>query len=402
MPLLAKTRFIDLNLELIQTHTSVALRKEPTNEFRQNDLRSVNGLCPLLIRISPLRGALSRQLQNHELLLLGSVSQHGVCPTDLSRESQRHRSVLASSSGQALSHGHSEPDLSKYLGPCQSGPRLENQCRVRSCADRSSTRALQGGALRNRTRSNRLRARCHHDRFVPVFVSLGSVPPPQIGRQAAHTSGPSRLHPHGGNCHRRANPRGQHPRRVDLGSGRYLSDGSCLSRFSKTLPHAPVGSLLCDSGQKKIRLSAAWLSSSRQEERFAIGPDRLAQQSHPQTRLPRAASQSSLLRCSESKSPGVSYQQLSPASSHHRQALSVSLASGVVLSLDQATSADQSLLRHFTKRRQNSSLDCHLGLRVSCDREKTSQPGAQSPFDSTDFERFAFRENAHFTSAFRN
>src|SRR3990167_1845321 len=103
MQFITNDRFIDLNLKFIQTHTSVPLRKELKDEFRQNDLCSTDGLYSLPLRISPLRGALPRQLQNQELFLLGSVSHDGLCPTDLSRESQRHRSVSASPTRQALS-----------------------------------------------------------------------------------------------------------------------------------------------------------------------------------------------------------------------------------------------------------------------------------------------------------
>src|SRR3990167_4818537 len=399
MQLSAKRRFIDLNLELIQTHTSVALRKEPKNEFRQNDLRSTDGLC-FLLRISPLRTALSRQLQNQELFLLGAVSHHGVCPTDLSRESQRYRSVSASPTRQALSHGHSQSDFSQYPGPRQSGPRLENLRRLCTCAHPIGARPLPQRTFRRRAQSNRLRSRCYHYRSVPVAVSLGSVPPPQICRQTAHLAGSSRLHSHRGDCDRRTDSRSQHPRPTLLGSRRHLPDGSRLSRFSKTLPTPPVGSLLRDSGQKTIRLSAPFLSTGRQDHRPSIGSDRLAQQSHSQTRLSRAPSASAVLRSYEPKAPGVSDQQFSPAPSHYCQALSVSLAGGAVLSLDQATSAYQSLLRHLQKRGHNPNLDCHLRLRLGRYRQKTSQPRAKSPFDSTDFERLAFRENPDSTSSF--
>jgi|GEM_PF-1278071 hypothetical protein len=89
MQLLVKTRFIDLNLGFIQIHTSVLLLwKELMNEFRENDLCSTHGLCSR-IRISLLCGTVSRQLQNQEFFLLGSVCHVGLRPTDLSREPQR-------------------------------------------------------------------------------------------------------------------------------------------------------------------------------------------------------------------------------------------------------------------------------------------------------------------------
>jgi hypothetical protein len=124
MQLLGKERFIDLNLEFIQSHTSVPfLRKELLDEFRENDLRSTHGLCSRL-RISLLRRTLSRQLQNQEFFLLGSVSHVGLCSIDLSRESQRYRGVSSSCPDQALPHGDSQPDFAKHFGQRQSDSRL--------------------------------------------------------------------------------------------------------------------------------------------------------------------------------------------------------------------------------------------------------------------------------------
>src|SRR5262249_59475735 len=128
--------------------------------------------------------------------------------------------------------------------------------------------------------------------------------------------------------------------------------------------------------------------------------NRLAQQSRPQTGLSRAASARSLLRWDQPKAANLSQQQLSSPCAHHRPALSVSLASRTFLSLDQTASADQGLLRYFPKCGQDSSLDCYLRLRLSRHRQKTTELGAQPSFDSTDFERFAFRKNPDFTSSF--
>jgi len=45
------------------------------------------------------------EMRGHEALLLGSVSVDGLCPTDLSRRSSRHRSVPAIAGRQALPYG---------------------------------------------------------------------------------------------------------------------------------------------------------------------------------------------------------------------------------------------------------------------------------------------------------
>jgi hypothetical protein len=113
-------RFIDLNLEIIQTHTSTLWWKERMDEFWQNDIRSTDGLCALRLRVSLLRGAVSGQLQGQEFFLLGSVFDVGVCTTYLSRKSQRHRSVSASHATEALPYGASRSRFAKHLGQRQS------------------------------------------------------------------------------------------------------------------------------------------------------------------------------------------------------------------------------------------------------------------------------------------
>jgi hypothetical protein len=62
------SRFIDLKLEFIETQGTPPLCKECYDEFWQNDLRSTDGLHPLCLRISQLRGALSRRVQGQKFL----------------------------------------------------------------------------------------------------------------------------------------------------------------------------------------------------------------------------------------------------------------------------------------------------------------------------------------------
>jgi len=297
-------RFIDLNLGIIQTHTSIPLWKELMDEFRKNDIRSIDGLRSLRLRVSLLRRAIPRPVQDQKFFLLGSVSNPRLCAAHLSRESQRHRSVSASSATKTLSYGSSRSCVAQHLGQRQSGPRLENLRRLCPYTYSGGTRPLQGRALWYRTRPDRLCTGCNHHRFMPVSFSLGSVPPTQIGRQASHLAGSSRQYSHRGHRHRWSDPRGQHSRSVDLGSWSHLPDGPRLCRFSKTVSHASIGSILCDSGQKTIRLSAPVFPNSGQKDRFAMRSDRCPQQPYPQAWLSRAASSSALLRCDKPKASG--------------------------------------------------------------------------------------------------
>src|SRR5687768_13046879 len=119
MLLTSKAEFIDLNWEFLRAHTSAPLRKEMVDEFRPNNFLAVDGVRSPL-RVSSLPGTLPRSPQGQELLLLGSVLDHGFCPADLSGEPQRYRGLSAHDTRPALPHGHSQSSLSQHSGPRQS------------------------------------------------------------------------------------------------------------------------------------------------------------------------------------------------------------------------------------------------------------------------------------------
>jgi hypothetical protein len=184
---MTKRRFIDLNSRFIQTHTFTSLWKEVTDEFRQNDFRSIDGLHSLRLRVSPLRRALSRKLQSQKFFLLGSVSNPRLRATHLSRESQRYRSVSASSTAKTLSYGPSRFGFAQHLGQRQSGARLENLRRFRPYPHPRGTQPLQGRAVLG---------------LFSTKPSMHWMPPPSIyacrfspGRSFADTSRPSSFTP---------------------------------------------------------------------------------------------------------------------------------------------------------------------------------------------------------------
>jgi len=83
--------------------------------------------------------------------------------------------------------------------------------------------------------------------------------------------------------------------------------------FPPTLPHASVGSLLCDASQKTLRLSASVFAGCRQTDRLAVRSDRRAQQSGSQAWLSRKAAPSAILRWGKPKTLCISHPQLSVA-----------------------------------------------------------------------------------------
>ena len=68
----------------------------------------------------------------------------------------------------------------------------------------------------------------------------------------------------------------------------------------------------------------------------------------------------------------------------------VSLASRIVLQVDQATPANQEILWHQRERSEDPDLDCHLDLRAGDHRPQASRVGGQPLPDSTDSQYHAF------------
>src|SRR5882762_1179312 len=81
---------------------SRAIAKEITIEPRSNCICATHELS-FAQRIQPLRSALSGQQERALVLLLGSVSDDGFRPANISRELARYRSVSRRATPQTLS-----------------------------------------------------------------------------------------------------------------------------------------------------------------------------------------------------------------------------------------------------------------------------------------------------------
>src|SRR6266851_5850065 len=104
MNLLAIPAFFDLNSAWVFGHPERAFQEATAHAYRPNGVRSVDEFHPRL-RVPSVRQSLSRRLQGHELFLLGSISVHGICATDRSRESARHRNMIARAGLETLKIG---------------------------------------------------------------------------------------------------------------------------------------------------------------------------------------------------------------------------------------------------------------------------------------------------------
>ena len=97
---------------------------------------------------------------------------------------------------------------------------------------------------------------------------------------------------------------------------------------------------------------------------------------------------------------GIPDQQLRPFGTHHRTTLSVSLASGTILQVDQAELADQGVLRPLRQRREDPGVDCHQRLRVGGHPQEGVEDRPQPHRNPPNSERDSFRENPYFPGTF--
>jgi hypothetical protein len=183
--------------------------------------------------------------------LLGAVSSHGFCTTDLAIEPAKHRSDFFSQLEQAVRHGISPQRSPLHLGRCQRVARLANQVRLGCDSDSVSSQTLSGRRLGARSQEHGLRIGCHHHRSVSVSVRLDAVSQSQGSREVAHLVGPqwldSRLHPH----QRWQDARGQCSGYLVSGTWRVLGNGQRLRRLCSPVSNASGRRFLCDPHQKQ-------------------------------------------------------------------------------------------------------------------------------------------------------
>ena len=144
--------------------------------------------------ISQMRPALPGQSSHPILHLPRPVPMHGIRATHLPREPARYRSVPASPSRQALSHGHPWRDVTQHARKRQSAPGLAHLRRVRAVHDSHRPPPVCRRGPGAGVRQHRLRAGRVHHRPMPVGVSVGVVPLHKIRCQAAHAAGPAGQH----------------------------------------------------------------------------------------------------------------------------------------------------------------------------------------------------------------
>ncbi len=291
--------------------------------------------------LSPVGCEVSRRFQRPQFQLSRSVPVHGLRPAYVPREPARHRSLPERTAGQALSPGYSWQCQSQCACRRQRRTRLAHLLRFRPSIDLHRPAPVYQRAARRGTERDGLRAGLDHHRPLSVAVSLGPVSPDQGRGETAHAARPA-----GGHSHLHPYQRRQAPRRQRLGSarsrtGRLLRDGSRVPGLRTTLQDASGRQLLRHAGEVQFQVQTLGLPARGSQHRVDLRSVGGVDYGLLASGLPRAAASHSLQGSRNRKDAGLSDQQLRLARAHHRRPLQKPVASGTVLSLDQAASARQ-------------------------------------------------------------
>jgi hypothetical protein len=130
-------------------------------------------------------------------------------------------------------------------------------------------------------------------------------------------------------------------------------------------------------------------------------PDNQVSRVLPFKRLSGQVAQNKVFRFYDWKDFCLPDKQLYITSTNNSGFVSVPLAGGAVLQMDQATPANQIIFRHNRKRCQIPSMDCSFSIRTRSHYQETAQNHNQPLHNSTGFERYHFRKNTIITDSYK-
>src|SRR4029077_1029798 len=332
-------------------------------------------------------GALSRQLQGQSVFVLGSVFVHGLCATNLSRESARHRRLSSRALRSTLPSGLPQPCLSQYIGRCQRSARLAHLRGSSGAPDQKGKTTLFWPGNGCRATTKRLCTRFDNDRSLFEPLSVGTLSLHQSCDQIAYPTRPAWTDSFLYCNHRWALPRRQRPGSADGRTGSLLHHGSWLSGLLP-LSHTPSSwRLLCHPCPQRSALRTLCFPTDRSRHRSV-------QRSHWTTSrvllaqgFPRQTTHGAFLRQRTGSSLLFPKRPSAAAGANCLPTLQDALAGGTVLQVDQAASALQALLRKLDQRSQNSGLDRGVRLRAGGDLEERTATASKFTQHFTSFKR---------------
>ena len=164
----------------------------------------------------------------------------------------------------------------------------------------------------------------------------------------------------------------------------YTMDRAYLD-FERAEPNQSAVSIFCHQEQEQHAAASHLLCPGGQNSRRSSRSDSHAPRLSITFVLSRPLSPSTLLRCRTKQAPGSSYEQLPYPGQDRRRYLSLTLAGGTVLQVDQTTSADQVVLRNISQCGQDPDMDCRQRLSSCGDCQEAIESSRQSPHNFTDF-----------------
>jgi len=155
--------------------------------------------------------------------------------------------------------------------------------------------------------------------------------------------------------------------------------------------------IFCYPHKKEFPIQKNLLSSCRQITWSYLRPNGLVNRLLLKTTLPGKTPEDQIFRSGKTKTSDIFNKQFRSPGNNYNPALQMPLAGRTLFQMDQATPAHKSLLRDKLERCKDSNLDRDFNICVNLNYQKTVKNRAQSLHNVTDFERYYFRENAHFT-----
>ena len=371
------------------------------NVQRSISLLATNGLFSKT-RFQQMRSSVSRQSSNKNFLMPRSVPLHGVRPANLQRKSEGHRNMSASNAAEAISRWDKRQGLTQYSGGGKRKTPLANIRRLCTGTHKKSKTTLRQRKFRLKTKANGLRFGFYNYRSLPYFVSVGSVPQTQKCHKASHADGPERLDSLLYTHNKRQSRGRKSTRPSTYRTRRLLHHGSRLSRLRTTISFFKEPGLFYNTGQGETCLYSTSLSTCRQNHLPKERSDHQINRPENIGTLSRPAQTDWLLRQRYEQAIHLFDKQLCSRCLDYRKALQVSLADRVVLQVDQTAPANQSILRHFAKRCQDSGMDCCQHLPGRRDHEERTRIKAEFVRNPANSQHYTFSERAYNTSTYEN
>ncbi len=392
---------IDLKNLQPDRHHSGNTRKEMTNVFWQTNIFTSHGLHAHA-HFSPLRSELSGRPQCQKFHMPRSISLYGLCSTDISRKPPRHRSLSSCTATEVVPHGYSRNSSKVESRRRQRTAGLAHICRYCPCVNPRGTNTLQQRAIRHRSAAIRVCTGCHNYRPVPIDVSVGDFPHEQSSNQTTYAFGSARQHSHIHLYLRWFCARCEYSRYDSNRARSILHNGQRISGLRQTPRHITGSRFLCDSLKIKSQMSKNLFSSDRSCNRTPVRSNNYADGVLFAQGLSKQTEAYQILRCRNRQHSGFSNQQFLSFCTDHCTALSLPMAGGTFLQVDQAKPAHQEFLWHIGECCQNSNLDRCLSIRRGCHTQKKAEYPSKSLHDSTNIERLGFRKNSIITATYGN